>query len=142
MSRASIVLRGAADRERATNWIAKAPPGTRLEFKASKRSLPQNDRMWAMLSDVSEQLTWHGVKLKASHWKILFMDALQGELFTVPDIYGIGVVSLGRSSSDLSKDEMSQLIELIAAFGAEHDVKFGDDEAEQTTIAPVEPVSA
>lgn len=144
MSRALITLRGNADRERAANWIAKAPPGTRVEFKATKRSLPQNDRMWAMLSDVSDQLAWHGQRLKAAEWKILFLDALNRELRTVPDIYGIGVVALGRSSSDLTKDEMSQLIELIACFAAEHGVKFGDDEAEQTTIAPeqAEPVNA
>lgn len=127
MSRALITIRGSADRERAANWIAKAPPGTRVEFKATKRTLPQNDRLWAMLSDVAEQLEWHGNKLKAYEWKLLFLDALNRESRTVPDIYGIGIVSLGRSSSDLSKDEMSQLLALIEAFGAEHGVQFNDD---------------
>ena len=49
MSRALIVLRRDEDRARARLWVEKAPPGTRLEFKAAKRSLPQNDRLWALL---------------------------------------------------------------------------------------------
>jgi hypothetical protein len=42
----------------------------------------------------------------------------------VPNIDGNGFVNLGRSTSDLSKTEMSDLMELIAMFGAKHDVKF------------------
>jgi hypothetical protein len=45
----------------------------------------------------------------------------------VPNIDGNGFVSLGRSSSDLSVGEMSDLIELILMFGAKHNVKFHGD---------------
>lgn len=127
MSRALITLRGAADRSRATSWVAQAPFGTRVEFKQTKRSLPQNDRMWAMLTDVARQLPWHGQKLTPDDWKLIFLDGLKGEIRTVPNLDGNGFVSL-RRSSDLSKDEMSQLIELIAAFGVEHGVEFGDQQ--------------
>lgn len=127
MSRALITLYGAADRSRATNLIAQAPSGTRVEFKATKRTIPQNDRMWAMLTDVARQLPWHGQRLTAEDWKWIFLDGLKGEVRTVPNLDGNGFVSL-RRSSDLSKDEMSQLIELIAAFGVEHGVEFGDQE--------------
>lgn len=126
MSRALITLYGAADRSRATNLIAQAPSGTRVEFKATKRTIPQNDRMWAMLTDVARQLPWHGQKLTPDDWKLIFLDGLKGEVRTVPNLEGNGFVSL-RRSSDLSKDEMSNLIDLIAAFGAEHGVEFGDD---------------
>lgn len=126
MSRALITLYGAADRSRATNLIAQAPSGTRVEFKASKRTIPQNDRMWAMLTDVARQLPWHGQRITADDYKMIFLDALKGEVRTVPNLDGNGFVSL-RRSSDLSKDEMSQLIELIASFGVEHGVEFGDD---------------
>lgn len=127
MSRALITLYGAADRSRATNWIAQAKPGTRIEFKETKRTIPQNDRMWAMLTDVARQLPWHGQKLTPDDWKLIFLDGLKGEVRTVPNLEGNGFVSL-RRSSDLSKDEMSQLIELIAAFGVEHGVEFGDQQ--------------
>jgi len=42
----------------------------------------------------------------------------------VPNIDGSGFVNLGRSSSDLSKAEMTDLIEIIHAFGANHGVVF------------------
>ena len=96
MSRALIIIRGQADRARALSWCTKAPNGTRIEFKASKRTLPQNDRMWAMLGDIATQLPWHGLKLKAADWKLIFLDALKRELRMVPNIDGTGFVNLGR----------------------------------------------
>jgi len=95
-----------------------------VEFKATKRSLPQNDRMWAMLTDVAEQVKWHGVTLRPDDWKLIFLDALKQEMRVVPNLNGTGFVNLGRSSSDLSKEEMSDLMELIAEWGSRHDVKF------------------
>lgn len=127
MSRALVTIRNAADRSRIANWAAKVPDGTRVEFKETKRSIPQNDLMWGMLTDVSRQLLWHGQKLTPDDWKLIFLDGLKGEVRTVPNLDGNGFVSL-RRSSDLSKDEMSQLIELIAAFGVEHSVEFGDQQ--------------
>jgi hypothetical protein len=122
MGRAVIILSGAAQRATASSWIAKAPPGTRVEFKASKRTLPQNDRMWAMLTDIATQLGWHGMKLTPDDWKLMFLDALKREVRAVPNIDGTGFVNLGRSSSDLSKEEMSDLMELIKAFAAQHQI--------------------
>jgi hypothetical protein len=126
MGRALITINGSADRARAIHWISKAPSGTRVEFKAAKRTLPQNDRMWALLTDIACQLPWHGVKLTPDDWKLIFLDGLKRELRLVPNLEGNGFVNLGRSSSDLSKQEMSDLMELIAAFGATHGVKFSD----------------
>lgn len=128
MSRASIILNSAADLARAQALLAKAPRGTRVEFKAAKRSLDQNSRMWAMLTEVSRQVQWHGVKLRPDDWKLVFMDGLKRELRLVPNIDGNGFVNLGRSSSDLSKAEMSELMELIADFGANHGVTFRYDD--------------
>lgn len=126
MSRALITIRGAADRARACNWIAKAPHGTRVIFKAARRTLPQNDRFWATLTDVADQVEWCGLKLKASDWRLIFLDALKRERIVVPNIDGSGLVDLGQSSSDLTKNEMSELLELITAFGAQHGVVFHD----------------
>jgi len=124
VSRALLVLNGPADRLKAIDWIDRAPPGTRVEFKASKRSLPQNSRFWAMLTDVAEQLPWHGIKLKSDDWKLVFLDALKREVRLVPNIDGTGFVNLGRSSSDLSREEMGDLMTLIEEFGARHGVVF------------------
>lgn len=130
MSRWLITIRSDADAKRAAEWSMKAPPGMRIEFKMSRRTIPQNDRMWAMLTDVATQLTWHGVKLTPDDWKLVFLDALKREMRIVPNIDGTGFVNLGRSSSDLSKAEMGDLIEIIFAFGAQHGVVFHDDAKE------------
>jgi hypothetical protein len=129
MSRAEIIIHGSADRERASRLIAAVPAGTRVAFRGSRRSLDQNAKMWAMLTEVSRQLEWHGQKLRPDDWKLIFLDALDREVRTVPSISGEGVVSLGKSTSDLSKNEMAELIELIYALGAEHSVTFFDPEA-------------
>jgi hypothetical protein len=106
--------------------VSRLPDGTRVEFKETKRSIPQNDRLWAMLTDIAAQVKWHGLRLAADDWKLLFLDALKREVRMVPNLDGNGFVSLGRSSSDLSKAEMTDLIDLIHAFGANHGVVFHD----------------
>ena len=129
MSHALISIASEADRAKATRWVTQAPAGTRLEFKLPKRSLPQNDLMWAALTDVATQLKWHGIKLSPDDWKLIFLDALKREVRMVPNIDGNGFVNLGRSSSDLSKAEMTDLIDLIHAFGASHGVTFQESAA-------------
>ena len=125
MGRALVVINSNADRLKASHWLTKAPWGTRLEFKASKRSLPQNDRLWASLTDVAEQVVWHGQKLQASDWKDMFTASLR-KARVVPGIDPGSFVLLGLHTSDMSKDELSSLLELIYAFGAEHNVVFHD----------------
>lgn len=127
MSRHLITVTSAADRARVMKYVTAAPLGTRVEFKAAKRSLDQNSKMWACLSDVSAQVPWHGQKRTPDDWKLMFLDALKRELRIVPNLDGTGFVNLGRSSSDLTKEEMSDLIELILMFGAKHGVIFQDD---------------
>lgn len=130
MSRHLLVLNSPAERVRASKYVAQAPSGTRVEFKAAKRSLDQNSMMWSNLSDIARELPWHGVKLTPDDWKLIFLDALKRELRIVPNLDGTGFVNLGRSSSDLGKQEMSDLIELIREFGARHGVKFIDQRNE------------
>jgi hypothetical protein len=126
MTRYVMNLNGPSDRQRAARYVAAAPVGTQVQFKANRRTSDQNSKMWAMLTDLAEQLPWHGVKLRPDDWKFLFLDALKQEMRMVPNIEGNGFVNLGRSSSDLTKQEMSDLIEIIHEFGARHDVKFND----------------
>ena len=129
MSRATLVLSNQTVREKAARWAMQAKPGTRVEFKAPKRSLDQNSRLWACLTDIADQLDWHGQKLRTDEWKLLFMDALDREVKAIPALDGKGFVNLGTSSSDLSVGEMSDLLELINEFGARNGVVFHDREA-------------
>lgn len=128
MGRALLVLNEPADRLTAVEWVRKAPVGTRVEFKAVKRSLPQNDRMWAMLTDVATQVKHVERRFSPDQWKIIFMHACGREVQFLPSLDGATFIPWGQSSADLSKDEMSELIDFIAAWGAQHGVVFHDPE--------------
>ena len=123
MGRALLVLWNDATRAKAIDWIRRAPAETRVEFKGPKRTIPQNDRMWAMLTELSTQLLWHGQRLSTEDWKQVMLASLKREIRIVPTIHGDGFVQLGRSSSDLSKDEMADLMTIIEAFAARYGVK-------------------
>ena len=127
MSRALLILSNPARRAKAISWINKLPDGTRVLFQEAVRSLDQNARLWAMLTDIATQVLWHEQKLTADDWKVLFMNALNSEMRMVPAIDGKGFVALGKSTSKLSKQEFSDLMAIIEVFGVEHGVKFGDE---------------
>ena len=121
MSRAFLTLRTIADRETACRWVRQAPVGSRLEFKSPRRTLPQNDRMWAMLTEIARQVDWYGQKLTPDDWKDVFTASLR-RAHVVPGIDG-GFVPLGMRTSDMTKEEMGDLFTLIEAFAAERGVE-------------------
>ena len=95
-----------------------------VELRHETRSLEANRRLWAMLTDVAEQVEWYGQKLSPEDWKNMFTASWQKQR-TVPNIDGSGFVVLGLSTSRMTRGEMSDLQELISAFGAERGVVFG-----------------
>lgn len=126
MSRALLTLRSKHDRDKAIGWIARAPSGTRVEFRASKRTIPQNDKMWAILTEVAQQKEHGGRKYTPEQWKSIFMQAWGKEMDFVPTLDGNSFFPLGYQSSKLDKLEMATLIEFIIAWGVENGVEFRD----------------
>jgi len=129
MGRALIVLRNAQDRHRAHQWIDAAPNGTRVQYRGPKRTLPQNDRMWAMLTDVATQAEHCGRKYTTDQWKVLMLRACGREVQFIPALDGSTFIPWGQSSSELSVDEMTALIEFMFAWGAEHGVELNEPRA-------------
>lgn len=129
MTRYAFVINSTADRQRVSSAIAQCPFGTRVEMKAAKRSLPQNSRLWAMLSDIATQKEHNGRKYTPDQWKVLFMSACGREMQFIPALDGTGFIPYGNHSSDLSKEEMSALIDFMHAWGAENGVIFHDDQS-------------
>lgn len=113
----------------ASERLQRAPDGWVMELRDRTRSTEQNSALWAALTDVSVQVEWHGVRLSPEDWKLVFMDALNQEMRLVPNVAGTGFINLGRSSSKLTKQEFSDLIELVRAFGSERGVVWSDDRA-------------
>ena len=131
MSRALIVLHNDDMRAKAIRWIRGVPKETRVLFHEPKRTLPQNDRMWAMLGEIARTTPWHGIMLSDEDWKLIFLDKLNREIRIVPNLDGTGFVNLGRSSSKLGKSEMADLLTLIQMFGDAHGVQFHEPEADR-----------
>lgn len=124
-TRAAVTINSREDREKVARWAEKVPDGTIVEFRKKTRSHEQNAKLHAMLAEVSEQVDWYGAKLEPEDWKTMFTASLR-KANVIPGIDSGTVVPLGLSTSAMTVDEMSNLIELIYAFGADpaHPVSF------------------
>jgi hypothetical protein len=126
-----LILANDAIRKKAKEWIDKAPDRMRVEFREAKRSNEQNSKMWAMLTDISEQVTHAEQKYDTDRWKVIMLYGLGREVEFLPSHDNVTFVPYGPRSSELSVAEMSEMIEFMLAFGAEHDVIFHDPETER-----------
>ncbi len=122
-----IRLNNPAARQDAMRQIAQAPDGYVCIVKEATRSLEQNARMWAMLTDISQQVDWYGQQLTPDEWKDVLTAALKKQK-AVPGIDG-GFVILGARTSKMAVKDMSELMTLMEAFGAQQGVRFSAREA-------------
>ena len=95
-----------------------------------KRTLDQNAKLWALLTDISKQLKWpvdgELQYLTPEDWKVITTAGLKRHQRIAMGMDG-GFVMLGASTSKMKKEEMIELIELIMAFGAEHEIAWSDE---------------
>jgi len=121
-----IIITGPTQREYAMKVIKCLPnePVHEVTVKEHKklRSLDANSKLWAMLTEVSGSVVWHGQKLSKEEWKDIFTAALKRQK-VVPGLDN-GFVVLGAHTSKMSVAEFSEMIELITAFGTQQGVKF------------------
>lgn len=89
------------------------------------RSTQQNSKSWAMYTDIAEQLRWHHNQLSKEDWKILLTNEWKPQTI-VPSISGNGFCVLNASTSKASKQDMSELIEIVYAFGTQSGVKWSE----------------
>lgn len=125
MSRATFILRGQRERAEASRFLANAPPLTVVTFKRNRRTVDQNSLMWRLLTVLARDLEWHGQKYTAEDWKDYMMHALRRARW-MPSEDG-GMIPVGLRTSDNTKEEQSDLIEFLYAFGARHEIDFGED---------------
>lgn len=98
-----------------------------ITVSENRRSIRLNALLHGMLRDIARQVKWpvNGVEqnLSVDDWKSIFTAALQRETRLAPGIDG-GVVIIGARTRDMSSREMSELIDMIDAFGSERNVKW------------------
>lgn len=120
-----------ATRRMCAQMVMDAPEGYMFTPpQEPTRSLDQNARMWAMLADVSRQVSWpvNGVaqKLEAEDWKAIVTASLSQENRMASGIRG-GFVMLGRRTSKMTVREMTEVIEFLFEFGAEQGVVWSEE---------------
>ncbi|WP_395393129.1 recombination protein NinB [Novosphingobium sp. BL-8A] len=121
----TLILANDQVRRLAHQLIDRAPERAVLNIREATRSLDQNAKMHAMLSDISRAKPM-GRNLKPEIWKCLFLDAMGHQANWVPSLDGDGVVNTGFRSSRLTVAQMSDMIESMYAFGAEHGVVWSE----------------
>ena len=119
-----VHLRGEYQRNLAKSLIDKAPDNAVVKISPERRSDDQNAKMWAMLSDVSRAKS-EGRRHIPEIWKCIFMAACGHEVAFEQGLDG-RPFPIGFHSSKLTKAQMSDLIEMIYSYGAQHGVQWSD----------------
>lgn len=93
-----------------------------LELKPQKRSLPQNARLHARLTEIALRHTWAGKQWEVEVWKRLltaaWLRARGDSVVVLPALDGHGVDVVFRRTSDLTAAECGELMEFIDAWEA------------------------
>jgi hypothetical protein len=130
----------------------------RVEVKGPKRNNDQNAALWCKLGDIAEQVEWprrdaatgemHPMLMEAESWKLFFLDELRRSydddrrlLDLVPNADGTGWVNVGNArSSDLTVEEMGDMLTIISAFGDNHGVEWSEPAPKD--LPPSPPIEA
>lgn len=116
----------------ACQWLQEGRPvRVTVEPFEPTRTLEQNDKMWAVLTDIARQVDWHVdgklQKIKPEDWKDILTAGLKKTQRVAAGIEG-GFVMLGQRTSRMRIDEMMELIEFALYFGAEHGVVWSNSD--------------
>jgi hypothetical protein len=120
----NVILRGDRQREFAKRLIDEAPENSVVKISPLTRSDAQNDKMWALIEDVMNAMP-EGRQHTKDVWKCIFMNALGHETAFAMGLNN-EIFPIGFKSSHLSVRQMSDLIEVIYAYGAKHNVKWSE----------------
>lgn len=124
----TVILRGDMQRALAKAIIDRAPVDAVVTVKEGTRTLDQNAKLWAMLSDVARSKP-EGRAMSPEAWKAAFMSALGHEIVWQPGIEGAPPFPAGFRTSRLSKTQFADLITFVMAYGDRHGVLWSDEVA-------------
>lgn len=117
-------------RDRACRAVQEAPEGWIVTIEEPNRNSLQNALAHAALTEIAEQVTWHGKKFPMIVWKRLCMASWLREIGEKPEMIpaldGNGFDVIYERTSKLSVRKFSDFVEWVFAFGAQHGVKFKD----------------
>ena len=114
----------------ALECVKTAPEGYIVTVAEPTRTLDQNAALHAAISDIAKQVTWHGEKMDTESWKRLltaaWARAVHEPAKLVPALDGNGFDVLYRRTSQMTKAELSSLIDYLHAWGTDQGVRWSD----------------
>ena len=119
-------------RYNAKRAIDEAGDGWIVTVAEPTRSSAQNDRMWAMLTDVSRCCP-EGRKMTPERWKAVFMQSFGHQVQFETDLEG-RPFPIGHKSSALTVREMGDLMEFISAYGSQNGVVWSEPPPLQVAV--------
>ena len=100
-----------------------------LEIKAVNKSREQEEKYHAMIGDIAKQASHLGSKWDSESWKRFLLwqfakdtNTNQGQI--VPSLDGTGIVQLGLQSRSFTKEQASEFVEWLHAWGAENGITY------------------
>lgn len=126
MSKQTFILVSPRVRSNALDAIKSAPDRYMVTIAEPKRSLSQNARLWAMMSDIANAQP-EGRQWTPEVWKVGLM-ALAGHQMRFHEaLDGSGAFfPAGYRSSHLSVREMADLITIASEYGDRHGVEWSE----------------
>ena len=119
----TIILAHPEARRRALEAVSQAGDGVVVTLADPTRNSEQNAKLHAMLWEIADRVGWAGKARSVETWKRLMCAAwLRAEGHSIellPALDGHGVDFVYSPTSQLSKAEMSSLIEYVNAWMAE-----------------------
>lgn len=126
MAEAQMVrLVGDTQRAYAKRLIDQAPADWVVRIGAPTRTLDQNAKLHAMLTELRQRLP-ELRPFTIDDLKLRFLNVLGTEMRFLPELEGQGSFPVGLRSSTLTVQQFSGLVELINAYAARHGVVFSD----------------
>ena len=100
-----------------------------LEIKESGKSREQEEKYHAMIGEIAKQAEHFGSKWDAESWKRLLVDQFCKDIgiktgVVIPNLSGDGIVQLGMQTRKFTKEQASEFVEWLNAWGAEHGITY------------------
>ena len=100
-----------------------------LEIKDASKSRDQEKLYHELIGQIAKQAQHMGAKWDAESWKRLLVDSYCREKglktgAVIPNLSGDGIVQLGMQTRKFTKEQASEFVEWLHAWGAEHGVTF------------------
>ena len=100
-----------------------------LEIKDASKSREQEKLYHELIGQIAKQASHMGSKWDAESWKRLLVDQFCKDSgiktgVVIPNLSGDGIVQLGMQTRKFTKEQASEFVEWLHAWGAEHGVTY------------------